>query len=327
MKEMRMMAWIGTFVVIASLLLAGCTSSSTNTNSSTTSEGDTFPNKQVTFLIPQATGGGADSLSRVVAAELEKEWGVSVIVVNRPGGESQIGIDELLKASPDGYTIGLTTNSDIPGLILTGKNVEFTMDSFNFISHVDVSAHMLVSSKASGLKTWDELKDYTLKNPGKLTLAKSGNPPQIDLMKLNENMEFSIINYGSGGERANAVMGGHVDLALLDKKFYDQVLEKGNNVIGIFSEERFKSLPELKTIKEQGSDVVFETFRVIYTSADVPQEIIEKIAKDIEKVTSTKEFEEKLVAMDGTYLFKGPEEVTASMNSIYERMLKIESSK
>ncbi|MBR1918632.1 MAG: hypothetical protein IJ831_03310 [Spirochaetales bacterium] len=95
-------------VVFAVLVLGFCVFAEGSKEVSTSS----YPERKVTMIIPYKAGGGTDVLLRLLASEMEKEWGQQIIIENKAGGASQVGMTELVNAKPDGYTIGGVGNLD-----------------------------------------------------------------------------------------------------------------------------------------------------------------------------------------------------------------------
>lgn len=299
-------------VVFAVLVLGFCVFAEGSKEVSTSS----YPERKVTMIIPYKAGGGTDVLLRLLASEMEKEWGQQIIIENKAGGASQVGMTELVNAKPDGYTIGGVGNLDHVLVIQTGENVAYNFDSFKYLAAINVSTICLYSNdKNTGFKSLDEIISYAKANPKKLTVSISGKNQLLAVKKLESltGIEVTTVMQGSGNDSLKAILGGHVDLALMEKNFAAQVEGQGVTTIASFGAERLSVIPDVPTCKELGYDVVSSTYRVILAPKDVPQDICDKITATIKKVSSTPEFQKKMLDMNELYKFQDAAQVTESM--------------
>ena len=135
-----------------------------------------YPDHPIRFIVPQAAGSATDTVARILAAELSKEFGQQVVVDDRPGGALTIGLDLVAKSPPDGYTIGM---GPIGALAITRHmvaklpyNIERDFQPIALIAR----GHLLLAVSANlPVHSVRELIDYAKKNPGKLTNASSSN--------------------------------------------------------------------------------------------------------------------------------------------------------
>ncbi|MBR1918633.1 MAG: hypothetical protein IJ831_03315 [Spirochaetales bacterium] len=181
---------------------------------------------------------------------------------------------------------------------------------------MNVSTICLYSNdKNTGFKSLDEIISYAKANPKKLTVSISGKNQLLAVKKLESltGIEVTTVMQGSGNDSLKAILGGHVDLALMEKNFAAQVEGQGVTTIASFGAERLSVIPDVPTCKELGYDVVSSTYRVILAPKDVPQDICDKITATIKKVSSTPEFQKKMLDMNELYKFQDAAQVTESM--------------
>lgn len=301
-------------ILAVGMLLTGCTGANAK-----------YPSKNVQLIIPYSTGGGTDSLGRVVAAELEKAWGKSVVVVNKPGAASQVGTTEMAKSKNDGYTIGMLSNYDYILTLLTGENAQYKYEDFEYIASINTTSNILVAKSGSEFKTLDDLVKYAKENPGKLTVSVSGQTHVAEIIMLEKaaGIDLTPVMYSSGGDSLNAVLGGHADLGLFDKKFHEQTTAKGCTTLGLFGDERLDVIKDIPTIKEQGFDVATETYRIFVVPKGTPKEIVDEIAATLKKVSGTPEFNDKLTKMSEIYKFRSGQELQDLIKSNFDRMKEV----
>lgn len=315
MKSLRKITVLSMGLLLSvSLLLTGYAAGATK-----------YPAKNIQLIVPYSTGGGTDALARVVAAELEKKWGKSVVIVNRAGAASLIGTAEIARAKNDGYTIGMISNYDYILTLLAGNNTQYNYQDLEYIASVNTTANVLVDKKGSSFNSLIDLVNYAKKNPGKLTVSVSGQThiAEIAMLEKAAGIDLTPIMFSSGGDSLNALLGGHTDLGLFDKKFHAQTLEKGCRTLGSFGDERLSVVKEIPTMKEQGYDVATETYRVFVAPKGTPKNIINNIAMTIKSATDTPEFKEKLTKMDEIYKYRSGEELQQRLNDNYEKMKRI----
>lgn len=287
-----------------------------------------YPSKKVSFIIPYSAGGGTDSLMRLLANAMEPEMGQSFIISNKAGGLGQVGLTELATSKSDGYTIGALSNLDHILVLKTGQNVSYNYDSFEYLGAINTTANVLYSNdKNTNFKSVDELVAYAKQNPGKLTVAISGKThiAEVALLEQAAGIKVTTVMQSSGNDSLKAIMGGHVDLAVMDKKFAKQV--EGMNVtpLASFSSEHLTPVENLVTFKELGYEVATETYRVIVAPKGTPKAVCDKISEVIKKVSGTKELQDKMSSMGEIYRYLDASEVKAKLDDellMVENLLK-----
>ena len=176
-----------------------------------------YPDHPIHFIVPQAAGSATDTVARILAAELTKELGQSVIVDDRPGGALTVGLDIVAKSPPDGYTIGM---GPIGALAITRHMVaKLPYDierDFQPIALVARGHLLLAVSPTLPINSVQELVDYAKKNPGKLSNASSssGSPGHVggELFKFMTGTQIVHIPYRGGPPAITDLMAGRVDI-------------------------------------------------------------------------------------------------------------------
>lgn len=279
-----------------------------------------YPAKKVSFIIPYSAGGGTDTLMRLLANAMEKDWGQSIIISNKGGGLGQVGLTELNAAVPDGYTIGALSNLDHILVLFTGDNVAYDYDSFEYLGAINTTANIIYSNdKNTGFKTMYDLIAYAKEHPGELTVAISGmtHIAEAALLEQTAGIKVTTVMQSSGNDSLKSILGGHVDLAIMDKNFVAQVAGMGVTPLATFSADPISPVEYLPTLKSLGYDVATETYRVIVAPAGTPEEICEKITETIERVSSDPEFQQKMAEMGENYRFLNAEQVKERLDQDY----------
>ena len=313
-------------ILSASLLLGGCanTPKSNDSENQDGSAATSYPEKSVQFIIPYAAGGGTDTLCRLLASSMEKSWGESFLIANKPG-LSQVGLTELSGADPDGYTIGALSNLDHILVLFTGENVSYDYESFDYLGAINTTANVLMASKDSGFTDLQQMIDYAKEHPGELTVAVSGKThvAEVSLFEQAAGIQLTTVMQDGGGDSLNAIMGGHVDCAVLDKNYVAQVEGQGINTLATFAGEAIPTIPDIPTMKSLGYDVSTETYRVIVAPAGTPKEIEDAITQKIQEVSSAEEFQESMANMGEIYRFLDQDQVKQRLDQDYEMIQQL----
>ena len=223
---------LGTMAVAALSLTAG------------TVVADSFPSKDITFIVPYKPGGGSDGQARRLQAGLEKNLGVKIRIIYKTGGGGAIGFNELYRSKADGYTI---SNVVVPNIIVTsqGKDVGYKPGDFSYIGMTEKSVGALAVSKESPFKTLKELVDYAKKNPGKLTIAGVGSTGHANYAEMVTALGIKATYVpisGGVGKMLPFIMGGHVQAGILAAAHGVKHRQKVN-VLGIAGTNAIKALP------------------------------------------------------------------------------------
>ncbi|MDE6929194.1 MAG: tripartite tricarboxylate transporter substrate binding protein [Lachnospiraceae bacterium] len=262
---------------------------------------------------------------RLLTASMETELGQPLVIANKAGGLGQVGLTELAAAKPDGYTIGALSNLDHILVLLTSENVSYDYDSFSYIGAINTTVNVLMANQASGFGTLKELVEFAKENPGKITVAVSGKTHIAELAMFEQaaGIKVTSVMQESGGDSLNAVLGGHVDCAVLDKKFVSQVEGQGVIPLASFGGERIASIEDLPTMKELGYNVATETYRVVTAPKGTPQEVLDKLEAAIKKATDNEKFQQTMTDMSEIYRFLGQKEVKERLDHDYKAMTEM----
>jgi len=218
--------------------------------------GKAFPSKQITLICPLAAGGGSDAISRLYAAALEKELGVSVVVENKPGAGSGIGQEAIAAAKGDGYTIGY-----IPAEVTTVEamgNATVTPEDFDFLCTVMKICALICVPADSEFETLEDLIAAAKANPGQITIGTAGvgNAYELGLraMLKSAGIELNIVNFSGGtAEAITAMMGGNVQCCTAGTAEALPYVESGEfRLLCQLSAERSACFPETPTATELG---------------------------------------------------------------------------
>lgn len=298
----KFISWT-TLLLLATSLLVGCSGEKTNETgenttitktSNKTSDDIDFPNKPITIIVPNGTGGGSDLSARTVARFAEKYLGVSMIIENREGGGQTVGHTYFKSVPNDGYTLIVYGNS---GTVVTPILQDVEYDPFvdqEAIGRVTNLRNALVVSADAEYQTLEEFITYCQENPG-VKLSTSGANGIDDLtarmMNLRYNTGIIPVAYDSGGEASLAVLSGEVQVACTSVSSAKSQVDAGNlKILALACDTGDPALPEYKTAMELGYDIALNNSIGFAVPGGTDPAVKAKLEKFVADVTSDPEF-------------------------------------
>ena len=239
-----------------------------------------FPEREMTMIINYGAGGNTDVASRAIGNAMETLLKKPVVPNNRGGAQGTLGVSNLAKQKADGYNFGVVTFSTIaitPHLM----NVDYTVDNFDFIAGVARYRYGLAVRADSPYKTVQDLVNAAKKDKGIFFGAPSA-PNNIALFELGRKTggKFEQVSYKSGAETVTALLGGHVDVIVQNPSDIVAHVKAGKmRLLASASPMRWKELPEVPTLKEQGFDVEIDSWIGLAFPKGTPKAIRDKMEK------------------------------------------------
>ena len=286
------------------------------------SAADKYPERQIRIIVPYPPGGSVDVLGRLLAQRMQEHWGQSVIVENRPGAGTMIGTAAAAKADPDGYTLiiavsGHTTNPALYASMQYDGIKDFAPIALLARTPVVLYAHPSLPAKdARELVALGKAKTHTL-NFGS---AGVGSMTHLtgELIKVQAGIDMLHIVYRGGTPAMNDLLAGHLPLQFATVAQALPQYKAGQlRALGISSAERYPSVPEIPTFKEQGIDVVTTEWYGLLAPTGTPRPIIEKLNAEMKRITALPGMGDRLSAIELTH--STPEELGAFIKAETER--------
>jgi tripartite-type tricarboxylate transporter receptor subunit TctC len=282
-----------------------------------------YPNRDLTYIVPFNPGGSTDPLGRAFAAQLAKTLPGSVNVENRAGGSATIGTNLVVRAKPDGYTMGLGDSAALTyqPLVNSGLAYKSTDDYQMVVKLADVPALLLVRPDAPW-KNFDEFMAYAKKNPGKVRVAVSGVRSISDLViqQLNRsaNTKIATIPFtGGGGEGLIAVMGGRVEAAIgYGGNPIAQAKAGKLKVLAVFAKGKYPLAAEAASVPDSGYNATLPASYSVIAPKGMPKNIQDKLIAASQKAVQTPEFQ--TFAKNNGFVVdpKGPEAAAAELREL-----------
>ncbi len=271
-----------------------------------------FPVKPVTFVVSWSAGGGQDMVVRALEPNFVKSFGQPAVIVNKAGGGSTIGLNEIMKAPPDGYTLGPGS----PNLLIskyTVKDAGIDYKKFEPIIYIANSDSAIFAKKDAPWNDLKELLDWSRKNPGKLRVGNSGYGAMQHLsaiaMEHASKSKFIHIPYKGGAPSLPALMGGHLDIIVNSITDVLHLVRGGElKALGVAAPARNRFIPDAQTFKEMGMNVVFSTCYTMVGPKGIPNDRVKILYECLRKSAESKEFTGFCDQQGVTLAIRGPEE-------------------
>lgn len=272
-----------------------------------------YPSKPIKFIIPLPAGGAADVGVRAMGQELEKSIKQSVVVDNKPGGLFQIGMQALLSAPADGYTV-LAVNAGMVGVQVVNKRYDLNKQTMPLLTSGEAPMVLMVGAKTP-FKTLQELIDYAKANPGKLNYATPGLG-SIEHLKNEQiakvaGFKATNVAYKGGPDMVKAVVGGEVDYTIAPAVLAAQFAPKGLvRVLAAIDSERIKAFADVPTLIEVGIKVSpMRLWGGYVVHPDTPAAIAQRLSRELVTALSAPAYVEKMAQFGlVTNISKSPED-------------------
>jgi tripartite-type tricarboxylate transporter receptor subunit TctC len=237
------------FVGSALVLLLGVSSAAAQ---------DGYPNKAVRFIVPYPPGGSSDVLARVIAQKLTDGLGRQVVVENRPGATGNIGHEVAAKSAPDGYTVLLTTKSQLVNNPYLYRKLPFDpLTDFSLLSLIANAGHVLVVHPAVPARSVKELIALVKAQPGKLSYGSSGVGSTVaivaEVFKSITRTDIVHVPYKGTVLAVSDVVGGQIEMVFSDMVPAVPQIRGGRlRALAVTTAERSPALPGVPTMMESG---------------------------------------------------------------------------
>jgi tripartite-type tricarboxylate transporter receptor subunit TctC len=212
--------------------------------------------RSVKIVVPYTPGSGPDILSRLMAEQIGRTQGLSMVVENRPGGGTLIGTDAVARAAPDGNTVLTVANAFVVNPALKKQSYDPT-GSFEPVCYLAATPMVLVVNSSSPYRTLADFIAAARAKPGELSFASGGPATSlhiaIEVLRRATNIKTTYVPYGGSAPAINALLGGHVTAVFADYPTVVSQLQSGTlRGLATASEKRIETLPDVPTLEETG---------------------------------------------------------------------------
>ena len=281
----------------------------------------TWPNKPIRIIVPYTPGGFTDQMARLLQVGLQQRLGQPVIIDNKPGANSLIGVDALAKAPPDGSTFGVVIAAYAANTTLYPKLPYDPKKDLVGVSLLGVSPLLAAVSNDAPFKTAKELIAYARANPGKVSFGSSGTGAAAhlttELLKSLTGTYMIHIPYRGAVPALTDLIGGQIQLFLdAPTGLINQGKAGKVRLIGVASDRRLPALPDVPTFIEQGfPGFTGSTWAGMLAPAGTPRDIVKRMSDEVARIIKSDETRAKLEAMGTFPSGSTPEEFDAFINA------------
>jgi tripartite-type tricarboxylate transporter receptor subunit TctC len=245
-----------------------------------------YPSHPVRLIVPVAPGGALDIIARLMGQWLSERLGQTFIIENRPGGGTNIGVEAVVRAPADGYTLLL-----VPGSV-TANATMFPKLTFNFINDIVpiamISQLPLVMEVNAALpaKTVPEFVVWAKANKGKVSMASGGTGSTShiggELLKLRTGIEMVHVPYRGGAPALTDLLGGQVQVYFSPLPESIETIRAGKaRALAVTTAKRSEALPDVPTVGESVPGFEASTWQGIGAPKNTPAEIVDRLNKEI----------------------------------------------
>ena len=276
-----------------------------------------YPNKPVMVIVPFAAGGNTDAFARLVAQGLDVALGQRFLVENKAGAGGNLGVGQLTRAEPDGYTLGMGTVSTHAINPTLYKNLPYDPDkAFAPISLFVTLPNVLAVTPDLPAKSVPELIELVKAKPDTYSFASSGVGTSThlagELFMAKTGTRMTHVPYKSSGEVVLAVAGGQVDMAFDNIPTVAAQAKDGKlRPLAVTSTERAALLPDLPPLADTLPGFEATSWHGLFAPAGTPPAIVAKLSAEIQRVLQAPAMSERLAGMGAKAIGNTPEEFAA----------------
>jgi len=286
-----------------------------------------WPSKPVRIVVAYPPGGATDAQARIVAQRLSEKWKQPVVVENKPGGNTVIATEAVLKAAPDGHTMLLTAMPFVLNKFLMSNLPYDPFRDFTPIAVVTTIPNILVASPDLGVRNLQELTRKAKASPGTISFASTGTATSThlsgELYASMAGVQLLHVPYKGSAAAHQDLLSGRVNI-MFDNGILQHVRAGRVVPLAVTSTKRLPWLPEVPTMAEQGLpgyDVA--AWYGIFVPAATPKEIAQQLAADITETVRSPDLQEKWESMGAIAGGGTPEEFASFLARDAERWGKL----
>lgn len=288
-----------------------------------------YPNRTVTIVACHAAGGITDLTARTYARYFEKYTGASTAVVNRTGGAATIGTASIVRAKPDGYTIGMAVIGPVSMQPLYGSTT-YTKDDLEPLGHLVYAPCVIAVNKNTGIKTWADFIEAAKKNPGQIktsvAAAYAVSHLASEQLAMDAGVKIKVMPYQGSNPAVTACAGGHTEAVTAHPVEILELVKSGDLVpLIVCADERLPSMPDVPTAKELGYDLSIGAWYGICGPKNMPADVLATLVDVTRKIAEDPGFKADIDKLKLDYDYREPasqKQLWDDYNTMFEALTK-----
>ncbi|HYF18547.1 MAG TPA: tripartite tricarboxylate transporter substrate binding protein [Ramlibacter sp.] len=286
-----------------------------------------YPNKPIRIITPYATGSSVDAVARIVGAKLSEAVGQPVLVEPRPGANTIIGSEAMVKSAPDGYTLLLISTTHVLNGLLIPNLPYDTIRDFAPVATIASSELILVASPKVAANNVRELVALGKTRQLSYATSSAGGPTHLaaELFSSMTGVKLTHIPYKGSGPAVTDLLGGHVDIGWTSPLAVIPHINAGKlKAIAISGDTRGPAMPNVPTFTESGLpgfDMRF--WYALLAPAATPRDIINRLNTELARILNTPDMKEKLAGQGADPFINTPDQFAAIIRADSARYGKV----
>jgi len=284
-----------------------------------------WPQRFVKLVVPFTSGGGIDTIGRVVGARLSEVWGQQVVVENKPGAGGNIASEYVARSDPDGLTLYITAGGLTVNKFLFDKITYDPIADFAPVTLICLYPNLMVVPNASQFRTVGDMITFAKANPGKLTFGSPGHgsSPHMagELLKHLAGIDITHVPYRGASAALTDLIAGRTDMSFAVMASGLPLAQQGQlRALAVTTASRAPMAPDVPTLAESGvPGYDMSSWFAFVVPAKTPPAIVAKIQADTAAVLKEATIRERLDKLGVIIVGSTQAELAAHLKAEMER--------
>ena len=288
----------------------------------------TFPSKQITLVVPFTAGGPTDTLGRILAERMGRTLGQTVIVDNTTGAAGTLGVARVVRAAPDGYTIGIghwSTHVVNPAIYPLPFNI---LDDLEPLASIATNPQLLVSRKDLPVTDLKGLIEWAKANSDKVTAGTAGVGAASHIgglyIEQTTGAKLRFIPYRGGGPALADVVAGQIDIMFDQAANSIPQIQAGKiKAFAVTAKERLKAMPDIPTVDEAGLPGLYiAVWHGLWAPKGTPKDVAARLTAAIMEALTDPQVREKFAAL-GQEIPEPAQQTPQALRALHESEIKL----
>jgi tripartite-type tricarboxylate transporter receptor subunit TctC len=287
-----------------------------------------YPTRPITMIVPFPPGGLADIVGRPMAEAMTRNLGQPVVVDNKGGAGGGIGMAQVAKSAPDGYTIlmALSSYSVLPEAdAILGRPQMYSYASLRPIARVTADPTVLAVRADAPWKTVKDFVEDARKRPGAINFGSSGNygtmHVPMEILKQVANVRMTHIPYTGAGPAVVALLSGQVDAVASGPATVLQHVKAGKlRVLAHWGTTRLDALPDVPSLKQAGYNAEYAQWSGVFVPAGTPEPVVQRLRAAVRAAANDPKVKEAILAAGSPVLYEDTPDFEKYVQSDVHRM-------